>query len=41
MLNTLRNFSKTKLAGILIGIIIIPFVFGVWEVSLVEVTLTI
>ena len=24
MLNTLRNFSKTKLAGILIGIIIIP-----------------
>ena len=27
MLNTLRNFSKTKLAGILIGIIIIPFVF--------------
>ena len=27
MLNTLKNFSKTKLAGILIGIIIIPFVF--------------
>ncbi len=27
MLNTLRNFSKTKLAGILIVIIIIPFVF--------------
>ena len=27
MLNTLRNFTKTKLAGILIGIIIIPFVF--------------
>ena len=27
MLNTLRKFSKTKLAGILIGIIIIPFVF--------------
>ena len=27
MLNTLRNFSKTKLAGVLIGIIIIPFVF--------------
>ncbi len=27
MLNTLRNFSKTKLAGVLIGIIVIPFVF--------------
>ena len=26
MLNTLRNFSKTKLAGVLIGIIVIPFV---------------
>ena len=27
MLNKLRNFTKTKLAAILIGIIIIPFVF--------------
>ena len=27
MLNSLRNFAKTKLAGVLIGIIIIPFVF--------------
>ena len=27
MLNNLRNFAKTKLAGVLIGIIIIPFVF--------------
>ena len=27
MLNKLRNFTKTKLASILIGIIIIPFVF--------------
>ena len=27
MLNKLRNFSKSKLAGVLIGIIIIPFVF--------------
>ena len=27
MLNKLRGFTKTKLAGVLIGIIIIPFVF--------------
>jgi len=27
MLNNLRNFSKTKLAGVLIAIIIVPFVF--------------
>ena len=27
MLSKLRNFSKTKLAGVLIGLIIIPFVF--------------
>ena len=27
MLNNLRNFAKTKLAGVVIGIIIIPFVF--------------
>ena len=27
MLNRLRNFSKGKLAGVLVGIIIIPFVF--------------
>ena len=27
MLNKLRTFSKTKLAGVLIGIIVIPFVF--------------
>ena len=27
MLNKLRNFTKTKLATVLIGIIIIPFVF--------------
>ena len=27
MLNKLRNFSKGKLAGVLVGIIIIPFVF--------------
>ena len=27
MLNILRNFSKGKLAGVLVGIIIIPFVF--------------
>ena len=27
MLNNLRNFSKGKLAGVLVGIIIIPFVF--------------
>ena len=27
MLNKLRNFSKTKLAGVLIAIIIVPFVF--------------
>jgi len=27
MLNKLRNFAKTKLAGVAIGIIIIPFVF--------------
>ena len=27
MLNKLRNFAKTKLAGVVIGIIIIPFVF--------------
>jgi len=27
MLNKLRNFAKTKIAGVLVGIIIIPFVF--------------
>ena len=27
MLGKLRNFSKTKLASVLVGIIIIPFVF--------------
>ena len=27
MLNKLRNFSKSKLAGVLIAIIIVPFVF--------------
>ena len=27
MLNKLRNFSSTKLAGVLIAIIIVPFVF--------------
>ena len=27
MIRNLRNFSKTKFAGILVGIIIIPFVF--------------
>ena len=27
MLNKLRNFAKTKLAGVVVGIIIIPFVF--------------
>ena len=27
MLNKLRNFTKTKLATVLIGIIVIPFVF--------------
>ena len=27
MLNKLRNFSKGRLAGVLVGIIIIPFVF--------------
>ena len=27
MLDKLRNFSKGKLAGVLVGIIIIPFVF--------------
>ncbi len=27
MLNKLRGFSNTKLAGVLIGIIVIPFVF--------------
>ena len=27
MLNNLRNFAKTKLAVVLVGIIIIPFVF--------------
>ena len=27
MLNKLRNFSNTKLAGVLIAIIIVPFVF--------------
>ena len=27
MLNKLRNFAKTKIAGVVIGIIIIPFVF--------------
>ena len=35
MLNQLRNFSKGKLAAVLVAIIIIPFVFGVWEVFLV------
>ena len=27
MISNLRNFAKTKMAGVLIGIIIIPFVF--------------
>ena len=27
MLNNIRKFAKTKFAGILIGLIIIPFVF--------------
>ena len=27
MLNNIRKFAKTKFAGILIGIIIIPFIF--------------
>jgi len=27
MLNSLRNFSKTKLAGVLVAIIVVPFVF--------------
>ena len=27
MLNKLRNFAKTKIAGVVVGIIIIPFVF--------------
>ena len=27
MLNKLRKFAKTKIAGVVIGIIIIPFVF--------------
>ena len=27
MLNNIRNFAKTKYAGILVGILIIPFVF--------------
>ena len=27
MLSNLRNFSKTKLSGVLIAIIIVPFVF--------------
>ena len=32
MLNKLRNFTKTKLATVLIGIIIIPFVlFGLFS----------
>ena len=26
MLNKIRNFAKTKLAGVLVGILIIPFV---------------
>ena len=36
MLDKLRNFSKGKLAGVLVGIIIIPFVFWGMEVFLVE-----
>ena len=33
MLGKLRNFSKSKLAGVLVVIIIIPFVFwGMWSV---------
>ena len=27
MLNSLRNFSKSKIAGVFVGIIILPFVF--------------
>ena len=27
MLSNLRNFAKSKMAGVLVGIIIIPFVF--------------
>jgi len=27
MLSSLRNFSKTKIAGVFVGIIILPFVF--------------
>ena len=27
MINSLRNFAKTKLAGVFVGIIILPFVF--------------
>ena len=35
MIGSLRNFAKTKFAGILVFIMIIPFVFGVWVVCLV------
>ena len=27
MISSLRNFAKTKLAGVFVGIIILPFVF--------------
>ena len=33
MLNKLRNFAKTKIAGVVVGIIIIPFVF--WGMGVV------
>ena len=31
MLKNLRGFSNTKLAGVLIAIIIVPFVFWEWK----------
>ena len=34
MIRSLRNFAKTKLAGVFVGIIILPFVFGEWGVCL-------
>ena len=38
MIGSLRNFAKTKFAGILVFIMIIPFVFwGMVECSVVEI----
>ena len=40
MIGSLRNFAKTKLAGLLVVIMIIPFVFGMEACLVVEILIT-